>query len=464
MKTLPSAFLLLLATASSADAALRGSSMGSRQLASTTGGAAVGGWECWTTNGIPTTTVSYGFSTTDGQTTSQSHKQDLSATAKVGFSMAGASGSVSITGSIGRTWGTAIKHSKTESSTTTITTQCPPEFCPSSGEARTANICQWTVSNDVAKFASKTILFAPTGKSPQCVVHPVVPGTWCDMEHDSYCSRCTQQACTEHPGMPGCEWYAYVLTGTNHGTYTFKAGESKVMVNNKKNSWSAPNGALFNEASTTHEWIAYKKTQGRWESGDENGAWMYLEGKAPVGKEVFPPAGNWTPITDLSNRGHVYKMNGKEYFVVTANFGWVLPCPDSDSCNTVKSSLSPQPGRFNTKDDQFENFVATTIVRTADAEDWLAYTGAPQKGQHRWVAGNGSVITGYLDVPSDVAAANPNFPPKGTWIKNSATSGAGFWKSPKEVIPSSGTKQTWATGTVVMNTAEATGALSTSSS
>ena len=210
MKTLPSAFLLLLATASSADAALRGSSMGSRQLASPTGGAAVGGWECWTTNGIPTTTVSYGFSVTDDQSTSQSHKQDLSATATAGFSMAGVSGSVSITGSIGQTWGSAIKHSKTESSTTTITTQCPPEFCPTSGEARTANICQWTMYNDVAKFASKTILFAPTGESPRCAVNPLVPGTWCDMAHDSYCSRCTQQTCEEYPSMPGCEWFVQI--------------------------------------------------------------------------------------------------------------------------------------------------------------------------------------------------------------------------------------------------------------
>jgi len=268
-----------------------------------------GVWKCFMTNGIATETLSYGFKATTGSSSSSTLKLAATAAVKQTFKygvpgIAGGATSVDLSLSVAHSWSNAVSKSQTKSETTTVSTACQAEFCPTEGKAHNVNICQWTVSGTVkgqGKFtlASKSILFAPAGKKPNCPINAALPGTWCDTAYDSWCSRCTATICEQNPDLPGCVWFKgspYRL-----GSREYVPKDNVVIATNNKAQRRTTNALIH--VSVPGEWIAYSTQNKRWESGNSQKAYDFIEGK----DGLYPPEGTWKAI--LASGG---KENGHE--------------------------------------------------------------------------------------------------------------------------------------------------------
>ena len=413
MKTIVTIAVLVAAIFSgSADAgALRGG--GARHLGQAS--QSTGKWECWMTNGVATETVSYGFSATDGKTATQTLKLAASATIsqKISYGdpgILGGSTGIKLTGSIAHTAGSSVASSEMKSVTTTISARCPAKVCPPAGTP--VNVCQWTVSGSEGagnyKFASKSIMFAPGGKRPGCPLNAELPGTYCDLEHDNWCSRCSPFACGTAPQLPGCAWFAGA---------TYSVFGSTLKPNKDTSSY----GDHWFSDDVSKTWAGFRN--GRWEFGHQNGpAVAYIDAPSQqLNKGEYPPEGQWRGMTS-------YKIKNIQYL---------------DGSITEFTEDGRQPGA------PWVNglFVADTYIKATDGKHWIAHVGGGgiTSGNNRasgqypnsWIAGEGKNIYGHM-----AGAVAPNgWPVSGTWARNAD------WKD-----------QTPATGTQVGAVAPSQGA------
>jgi len=415
MKTL----LFTLAIVATAGLSQAASLRGGRQLASTASDPPVGYWDCWTSNGVARQSITYGFSSTKGSTKTQTTRESASLSVSQSISygegpVKGKTG-IKLEGSIANSNGISLRQSETSSDSTTVSAVCPAQLCPSTGPLKLANICQWKISGSDFTFAGKTILFAPVGKAPKCPTHPDRFGTYCDTEHDAWCSRCTVVACAEAPDLPGCAWF-------DVETYKLGSGENlRTFLRSRADENKEYPTVFLGTTMDNPEYIRWSTADKRWELGlVGHAATNYLDGP----NAEYPPIGTFKFITDGSDKKYSFfagvcpigeTCEDNVYTQATNTPTWKglhsnLPCNGQELCDPALTS------------EAFKPVVYMSMLEDGNG-NWIGYKSNVAFANNHYsgyFAGNNNMILAMMVAPNTGSA----FPPTGVWQRPPTP----FWK------------------------------------